>query len=137
MLKFTIQDFKDDKELLNLSSRTIISYLLTLNAFQVFYSERELIDVSDVTPNTIKGSLVILSKQQPSNYNPSPSQLTASEKEKSHTASSSNKSTNTHKNTAPPASNPKQNHPAKIHLHSMIYSHLNSSRLRSKVKTSS
>ena len=86
MLKFTIQDFKDDKELLNLSSRTIISYLLTLNAFQVFYSERELIDVSDVTPNTIKGSLVILSKQQPSNYNPSPSQLTASEKEKSHTA---------------------------------------------------
>ena len=56
MLKFTIQDFKDDKELLNLSSRTIISYLLTLNAFQVFYSERELIDVSDVTPNTIKGS---------------------------------------------------------------------------------
>ena len=51
--------------------------------------------------------------QQSLDYNPSPSQLTASEKEKSHTASSSNKSTNTHKNTAPPASNPKQNHPAK------------------------
>ena len=70
--------------------------------------------------------------QQSPDYNPSPSQLIASEKEKSRTASSSNKLTNTHKNTAPPASNPKQNHPAKIHLHITIDRHPNSSRLRSK-----
>ncbi|MCC2419571.1 phage integrase N-terminal SAM-like domain-containing protein [Bacillus pacificus] len=58
MLKFAIQDFKDDREFLYLSSRTISSYLLTLNEFQVFCSERELIDVNDITPHIIKGYLL-------------------------------------------------------------------------------
>ena len=75
--------------------------------------------------------------QQSPDYNPSPSQLIASEKEKSRTASSSNKLTNKHK--IPLLRRQIQNKIIlpKIHLHITIHRHPNSSRLRSKVKTSS
>ncbi|MFA2821560.1 hypothetical protein [Bacillus wiedmannii] len=38
------------------------SYLLTFNEFQEFFSERELIDINDITPNTVKSYLIIISK---------------------------------------------------------------------------
>lgn len=67
LLKFAIQDFKDDREFKNLSSRTIGSYLLTLNEFQGFCSERELIDVNDITPNVIKSYLLYCQKRRKNN----------------------------------------------------------------------
>ena len=60
LLKFAIQDFKDDREFENLSSRTIGSYLLTLNEFQGFCSERELINVNDIAPTVIKSYLILI-----------------------------------------------------------------------------
>ncbi|MCU5063560.1 phage integrase N-terminal SAM-like domain-containing protein [Bacillus cereus] len=67
LLKFAIQDFKDDREFKNLSSRTIGSYLLTLNEFQGFCSERELIDVNDITSNVVKSYLLYCQKQRKNN----------------------------------------------------------------------
>ncbi len=67
LLKFAIQDFKDDREVKNLSSRTFDSYLPTLNKFQVFCFERELIDVNDITPNTVKRYLLYCQKQRKNN----------------------------------------------------------------------
>lgn len=63
LLKLSIQDFKDDREFKNLSSQTIGSYLLTLNEFQGFCSERELIEVNDITANVIKIYLLYCQKQ--------------------------------------------------------------------------
>ncbi|MCU5726661.1 phage integrase N-terminal SAM-like domain-containing protein [Bacillus toyonensis] len=67
LLKFAIQDFKDDREFENLSSRTIGSYLLTLNEFQGFCSERKLIDVNDITPYAVKSYLLYCHKQRKNN----------------------------------------------------------------------
>lgn len=67
LLKFAIQDFKDDSEFKNLFSQTINSYLLTLNEFQVFCSERELINVNNITPNVIKSYLLYFPKLRKNN----------------------------------------------------------------------
>ncbi|WP_232288639.1 phage integrase SAM-like domain-containing protein [Bacillus cereus] len=43
------------------------SYLLTLNEFQGFCSELELIDVNDITPNVVKNYLLYCHKQRKNN----------------------------------------------------------------------
>lgn len=68
LLKFAIQDFKDDRIYKNLSERTIESYLATLNEFQSYCADRKIINVEDVTPSIIKSYIVFL--QQERNNNP-------------------------------------------------------------------
>jgi len=58
LLKFSIQDFKDDRIYKNLSEKTIEAYILTLNEFQSFCAEHEIIDVQQVTPQIVKSYLV-------------------------------------------------------------------------------
>ncbi|WHY79019.1 tyrosine-type recombinase/integrase [Neobacillus sp. WH10] len=54
LLKFAIQDFKDDREFKNLSEQTIKTYMIQLNEFQAYCSEKEILNVEDITANTMK-----------------------------------------------------------------------------------
>lgn len=58
LLKFAMKDFKEVKEFCNLSPRTIQAYMATLHEFQVFCSERELIDTRDIREATVKSYLM-------------------------------------------------------------------------------
>ncbi|MBA4496181.1 tyrosine-type recombinase/integrase [Paenactinomyces guangxiensis] len=64
LIKFAIRDFIDEKIFNNLSEKTIHNYELTLKSFQGFCSEREIIDVGEVTTQTIKSFLVYLVKER-------------------------------------------------------------------------
>lgn len=75
LLKFAIKDFRDDREYKNLSPKTIGSYLLTLGEFQNFCSELELIDVNDVTQNTVKSYLIYCQNIRKNNSTTSNSKL--------------------------------------------------------------
>jgi integrase/recombinase XerD len=67
LLKFAIQDFKDDREYKNLSSNTIGSYLLTLKEFQSYCVEQEIVSVMDVKPHMVKSYLLYCQKQRGNN----------------------------------------------------------------------
>lgn len=67
ILKFAIQDFKEDREYKNISQNTIKAYLLTLNEFQKFCAEKEIINVTEVTPQVIKSYVVYLQKERGNN----------------------------------------------------------------------
>ena len=60
LLKFAIQEFKDDREMKNLSPKSIKSNTSTLKEFQAFCSEREILNVTDVTANLVRQCLVYL-----------------------------------------------------------------------------
>ncbi|GED25195.1 tyrosine recombinase XerC [Brevibacillus agri] len=67
LLKFAIKDFKDDREFKNLSPKTIESYMSALNEFQDYCGKQEIVDVSDVTPNTVKNYLMYCQKERNNN----------------------------------------------------------------------
>lgn len=67
LLKFAIQDFKDDREYKNLSPKTIGSYLLTLKEFQNFCVEHDIVNSVDVKPHTIKSYLLYCQKERGNN----------------------------------------------------------------------
>jgi integrase/recombinase XerD len=67
LLKFAIQDFKDDREYRNLSEKTIISYLQTLKEFQRFCGENEIVNVLDVKTHTIKSYILYCLKERKNN----------------------------------------------------------------------
>ena len=67
LLKFALKDFQDDREFKNLSEITIGAYMLTLHEFQSFCSERQVIDISEVTPAIMKSYLVHCQKDRKNN----------------------------------------------------------------------
>nr|WP_315971400.1 phage integrase N-terminal SAM-like domain-containing protein [Paenibacillus sp. N3.4] len=67
MLKFAIQEFKEDREYKNLSPRTIESYLMTLKEFQTYCVKQEIISVEDVTQAVIKSYLLYCHKERDNN----------------------------------------------------------------------
>jgi integrase/recombinase XerD len=67
LLKFAIQEFKDDREYKNLSPRTIASYLMTLKEFQSYCAEQEIVSVEDVTQSVIKSYLIYCQKERGNN----------------------------------------------------------------------
>ena len=67
LLKFAIQDFKEDREFKNLSEQTLKTYMIQLNEFQAFCTEREIINVEDVTVNTMKSYLLYCMKFKKNN----------------------------------------------------------------------
>lgn len=54
LLKFAVQDFKDDREFKNLSDQTIKTYMIQLRDFQAFCAEKGALNVEDVTASTTK-----------------------------------------------------------------------------------
>lgn len=63
LLKFAIQDFLDDREFKNLSTTTIDSYKEILGQFLKFCNENEIVNVQDVTQNTVKTYLLKYQKK--------------------------------------------------------------------------
>lgn len=67
LLKFAIQDFKEDREFKNLSEQTIKTYMFQLNEFQAFCSDKEILNVEDVTVNAMKAYLLFCMKSKKNN----------------------------------------------------------------------
>ncbi|WDF52314.1 tyrosine-type recombinase/integrase [Paenibacillus sp. KACC 21273] len=67
IMKFAIQEFKDDREYRNLSVKTIESYMLTLNEFQRFCAEHEIININDIRQSTVKSYLLYCQKERNNN----------------------------------------------------------------------
>ena len=63
LLKFAVQDFLDDREFKNVTSKTIETYKNILTQFLNFCNENEILNVQDVTPNTVKKYLLHYQKQ--------------------------------------------------------------------------
>ncbi|WP_205635671.1 tyrosine-type recombinase/integrase [Priestia filamentosa] len=63
LLKFAIQDFLDDREFKNLSTTTITNYKDILKQFLDFCNENEVLNVQDITPNTVKKFLIHYQKK--------------------------------------------------------------------------
>lgn len=67
LLKFAIKDFMEDRELKNISTHTIDRYTRTLNEFHDFCFKDELINVEQVTNNTIKKYLLYCQNEKGNN----------------------------------------------------------------------
>ncbi|MEX0376944.1 tyrosine-type recombinase/integrase [Bacillus sp. S4] len=65
LLRFMIKDYLEDKELSGLAPRTIQSYGDTLNEFSRWLvTEKEIINIEDITPPVIKSYLLYCSKER-------------------------------------------------------------------------
>jgi integrase/recombinase XerD len=64
LLKFAIQDFKEDREYQNLSKQTIKTYQIMLGEFQQYCVEKEILNVEDVTNTTVKSYLLYCMKSK-------------------------------------------------------------------------
>lgn len=62
LLKFSIQDFKDDREFQNLSIQTIKTYEVILTEFQRFCVDKEVLNVEEVTNSVVKAYLLYCMK---------------------------------------------------------------------------
>jgi integrase/recombinase XerD len=71
LLKFAIQDFLDDREFKNLSPATLFNYKELLKQFQIFCNENKIVNIQDITPNTVKKYLLQCQKggNKPSSIN--------------------------------------------------------------------
>ncbi|MGE7216613.1 tyrosine-type recombinase/integrase [Priestia koreensis] len=58
LLKFGVKDFFDDREFKNLSQHTLTSYHDILNQFLNFCNEIEVVNIQDITQNTVKKYLM-------------------------------------------------------------------------------
>lgn len=67
LLKFAIQDFKEDREFKNVSEHTLNAYMFTLSDFHAYCANNEVINVDDITPTTIKGFLIHCQKVKGNN----------------------------------------------------------------------
>ncbi|NOU93767.1 hypothetical protein GC093_11110, partial [Paenibacillus sp. LMG 31456] len=67
-LKSAIQEFKEDRIMKNLSERTIQTYGSVMKEFQSFCALQEVLNVTDVTLNTVRKYMIYL--QQERNNNP-------------------------------------------------------------------
>lgn len=67
LLKFAIKDFLEDRELKSLSPYTLAGYKRTLDEFYQFCIDKEIINIEDVTTNTIKSYLIFCQKERKNN----------------------------------------------------------------------
>lgn len=58
LLKFAVKDFIDDRKLKNLSVHSLTSYSNTLDLFNIYCLENEIVNVEDITSNFIKSYLI-------------------------------------------------------------------------------
>lgn len=67
LLKFAFQDFLDEKELQNLSSKTISGYKILFREFNKFIVQEGIVDVNEITQPIIKSYLVYCRKKRRNN----------------------------------------------------------------------
>lgn len=67
LLKFAIQDFLEDRRFKNLSPATVKGYELFFKMFENYCSEKEIIDLDEITANTIKSFLLYLKNDKNNN----------------------------------------------------------------------
>jgi integrase/recombinase XerD len=67
LLKFAIQDFKDDRVMKNLSERTIQTYGSVMKEFQSFCAGQEVLNVTDITLNTVRKYMIYLQQERGNN----------------------------------------------------------------------
>ncbi|WP_244861422.1 tyrosine-type recombinase/integrase [Paenibacillus vini] len=67
LLKFAIKDFHDDVKYRNLSPKTISGYLMTLNEFQEYAFNNELVNVEDIRTGTIRSYLLYCREERGNN----------------------------------------------------------------------
>ncbi|MRX52919.1 tyrosine-type recombinase/integrase [Bacillus idriensis] len=63
MLKFAVQDFIDDREYKNVTASTLEGYRIMLKQFEEYCSSQELLNVEDITANTIKKYIIYCQKR--------------------------------------------------------------------------
>ncbi|MFD1357348.1 tyrosine-type recombinase/integrase [Fictibacillus halophilus] len=63
LIKFAVQDFYEDREFKNLSPKTITAYKDILSQFFGFCLEQEVLNVQDITVNTVKQYLLHCQKR--------------------------------------------------------------------------
>lgn len=67
LLKFAFQDFLDEKELQNLSSKTISGYRILFRDFNGFMVSQGVVDINDITTSIIKKYLAYCRKERRNN----------------------------------------------------------------------
>ncbi|MGN7168457.1 tyrosine-type recombinase/integrase [Paenibacillus cellulositrophicus] len=67
LIKFAAKEFIEDRELKNISKYTLDRYTRTLNEFQQFAAEDEILNVEDLTGNTIKKYLLYCQNEKGNN----------------------------------------------------------------------
>ncbi|HEY2493947.1 MAG TPA: site-specific integrase [Paenibacillus sp.] len=67
LLKFSLNEFKADREYRNISPRTMESYLNTLNEFHGYCVEQSIVNLEDCTASLVKGYLIYCSKERKNN----------------------------------------------------------------------
>lgn len=63
LLKFAIQEFHDDRQFKNVAKQTKDTYKIILNQFLNYCNENEIVNVEDITPNTIKKYIITQQKK--------------------------------------------------------------------------
>lgn len=63
LLKFAIQDFLDDRKFKNVSKTTMDDYKMQLGQFLKFCNENKILNVEDITQNTIKKFIIYYQKK--------------------------------------------------------------------------
>jgi integrase/recombinase XerD len=67
LLKFALQEFKSDREYRNISSKTLDTYMLTLNEFHDYAVQREIVNLEDCTQSLVKSYLIYCGKERKNN----------------------------------------------------------------------
>lgn len=67
IIKFAIQEFLEDREFNNLSQKTIEALKLTLDEFQSYCADQEIVNVNDVRQQTVKSYLLHCQKERNNN----------------------------------------------------------------------
>ncbi|GIP20379.1 site-specific integrase [Paenibacillus sp. J22TS3] len=67
LLKFALNEFRNDREYRNLSPRTITSYLAALEEFHQFCVQNEIVNLEDCTASLVKNYLVHCGKNRKNN----------------------------------------------------------------------
>jgi len=64
LVKFAIQDFMDEREMMNLSESTLKAYSIFFKEFQTWLRENDILDIENVSTAHIKGYLVYCKKDR-------------------------------------------------------------------------
>jgi integrase/recombinase XerD len=67
LLKFAIKEFQEDREFRQISNATLTNYMGCLKEFHTYCLEKEIIEVTDITSNTIKSYLIYCQRERGNN----------------------------------------------------------------------
>lgn len=67
LIRYAIQDFKEDREFKQISKATLTNYMGCLQEFHKYCIEMEIVDITDVSSSTVKNYLIYCQKQRNNN----------------------------------------------------------------------